>query len=434
LTGLKDGNYTYSESCGDTGLNEPKQEFNIVVDSQVPSFSNRNPLNNTNFTISNIQLNISINDTYSQNMSLSANFSGIYKLNFSSGYTSNSIIIYNLTLSDGFYIYSISANDTAGNENTTQNFTFTVATDTTPPNISLISPQNTSAVTLSNINENIDFKFFVNESSSVCNLFYDNVKIGNSTNSLGSATITSSVSNFGIGRWFVNCTDSFNNAGQSHFFMLDVIQGQTTGGGATASPATGSGGGLSQPAYNSSFGKDYVCSKVNVFINSHANNYTYNEIEILQSEILKDTGYEISKLALSDYIDNSESYCNISRQKHQSLNIPAIQTNFLSISDIKNYSIKVGLNLTWNSYLPIKLYTSSFDYDSESPDSKSIINFLSIPFVIKPSDPYSDTPNFNFYPRIVPLAGLTIAGFGGFWIRKSIKIKKTKKERTDKEK
>ena len=136
----------------------------------------------------------------------------------------------------------------------------------TTPIISLISPSNNSIKTIEFATQSIDFVFSVSVNSSVCNLFYDNSKRANSTNSLNSVTITASATGFGIGQWFVNCTDNINGVvGQSGFFNLDVQVAQSTGGGATASPAIGGGG---QGLPNISFTKEYICSKVNIFVGS----------------------------------------------------------------------------------------------------------------------------------------------------------------------
>lgn len=93
--------------------------------------------------------------------------------------------------------------------------------DTTPPNISLITPFNN---TLNNTHDIINFTYYINETSVSCELIINQTVNTTITDTLGVGVHSISGGRFGEGvyQWKVNCTDSEGNEGSSHFFVLEV--------------------------------------------------------------------------------------------------------------------------------------------------------------------------------------------------------------------
>lgn len=403
-------------------LNSIQSDSEIIIDLTKPSFSNRFPANDSELTSSSVQINITINDTSPLTAVLRGNFSGTFASNVSSNYTSLTNVSFNLTLDSGVYIYSIFANDTAGNENTTQNFTFLVNADVTAPNVTLITPLNNTIITKVSISEITSFTFRVSETSD-CALYYDNsLRRNTSVTAEGIYNVT--VTGFGIGTWLVNCTDSAGNRNQSQVFFLDVRQAQLTGGGAPPSTPSGSGGGLptsqleSIPQYTYTI--EYICSRVKEFIENHTkegiyNSYPSQDLTDLQIRITRELGYSISERTIREYIDYSESYCKIEKGKKKITSpiIPRIE--FLSITNDENITWNDDiLNFTLQSYIPLfgqGINIGSIQYYKEN-NAKGFVDFLNLLFKVKTSDNYGTNPNFILAgPRVISSAVLGIGAY-----------------------
>ena len=244
------------------------------------------------------------------------------------------------------------------------------------PNITIISPSNNSVVILTSLSESVSFVFSVNKNSSICKLFFDDVNIGTSTNSLNTTTITKPVTNFGTFMWFVNCTESINSViGKSDIFILRVEKASTTGGGPSQSSPSGSGGFptselTAEPSYTYTLG--YICNRTNEFIDLRMKNgnfigYNNSEIGLHQLKITKELGYSISERTLREYIDYSESYCNISKKSFILKNV------FSTEDELFNFSLK-PLNYTL-LYIPIQLKIMKIH--------PSLFKFLSVLFKIE---------------------------------------------------
>ena len=441
-TAIPDGHYVVWMLVNDTAGNFANTtNITIQVDGNVPIVQfNTTQFNNDSIINSrSLRINVTINETFFRNATFSLH-NGTNKalaINYTfNDYTPN--VTFSM-LADGNYSYNVTVFDQGNLSASTDTRNITI--DATSPSIILSSPPNNTEKAVTLLTDLIEFRFSVNENSSLCNVFFDNSKRTNSTSSLDATTIFASPTGFGIGQWFVNCTDYANNTGQSPFFNLNVVQAGSSGGGPVASPpggaSGGGGGGLQQPS-SQSFTKDYICSKIKTFVNAHIKNgkyqsYSYNELDALQTEVLKETGYDISKISLAEYIDGSESYCNVSKTQKVSI-LPKNATpgvEFLSIADIKNFTMENQLlNLTFQSYLPIfgDGLNVGFLKDNGDPNSKGLLTITTLFFKVKPSDKYSSEPNFVILgPRIFPLALITLSGWG---IYKYRKLKKRKKDAT----
>lgn len=336
-------------------------------------------------------------------------------LNFTTNMTSDATYCLNVSVTDGIEII-----------NSTTSFNITL--DATAPNATLLSPINNSFVTLSTITEIIQFSFNVAENST-CTLYFDNSRIANSTDTNNNVIYNATVASFGIGEWFVNCSDTTGNKFQSPFFFIDVRQGQQTGGGpAPSSPGGGTGGGISTPSSSEvkyTYTLTYICNRTREFIQNHTikgiyAGYSSEDLVKYKSRITNELGYSISDRTLKEYIDNSESYCGIKKVKSASnkdLNIDPINiTQFLSVTEFNNIELDNNiLNITLHSYIP--LFSDGISIGSikyyEDKNAKGLINLLNLFFRISPSDPYTDNPNFLLFgPRLLPLALIGISSYG----------------------
>lgn len=144
------------------GLNEPSQDFNIVVDNTAPTpivFNISGILNNS---FSNKQLhNITINatDTYSLNATLFLNDVRNSSVFFQSGINTNLTV--NIS-TDGNYTLKIRLNDTAGNE---VNFSYfqSIVIDTEPPSVTQILNRTTANSTSITTETDVNLTFFGGE-------------------------------------------------------------------------------------------------------------------------------------------------------------------------------------------------------------------------------------------------------------------------------
>jgi hypothetical protein len=199
----------------------------LNVDTILPSIRIITPLNNTNTTNTRLNINYSVSDS----------FSGISSCWYSDnlGSSNNSLVncinITGVNWSEGYHNLSIWTNDSAGNINQTSvNF----YVDSLAPSIRLLSPANSYSEISSSAT--INFQFNISEASDIknCTLYLNNVAYENTSfinkSSINSISISSITS--GTYSWFVNCTDLFENKGNSSInsFIITAPIAQTTGG------------------------------------------------------------------------------------------------------------------------------------------------------------------------------------------------------------
>ena len=158
------------------------------------------------------------------------NSSGIFEANatnstLTSGYI-NSISIY---LEDSNeIIWNVICNDTDGND-ISYAYNISLKVDTSPPNITIFSPNNNSG----DKDGNLNFIYRIDDASNVtnCSLSFLN-KINLTNISLtNNVNLSFTLNSLDIGRfnWNINCTDSLNNSAQTIERFLSVIKSITFG-------------------------------------------------------------------------------------------------------------------------------------------------------------------------------------------------------------
>jgi len=160
------------------GLNNPKQDFNIVVDNTIPTpivFNISGILNNTFYNKQLVNITINATDTYSLNATLFIN-----NMINSSGKLNSTLTI---NLSDGNYTFKVRLNDTSGNE---INFSYfqsividtIIPTFTNPRNLTLSGSNTILTTTDVNISVNLsDIYLIKNDKLSVFNYSLENIDI-----------------------------------------------------------------------------------------------------------------------------------------------------------------------------------------------------------------------------------------------------------------
>ena len=232
---LTGGTYNYSGCVEDNGGNINCTESRTytftpsIADTSVPNVSIITPLNYSNFSLTTVVFNVSVNDS-SQNISVIFQFSNGTGLYFNRT-TQNLSGFYNFTLdtaivTEGLQNMTVFANDSANNQNNTQKVFFTV--DRTFPNITLLTPINDSNFSLSSSNQT----FYINVSElNFVNLVlfsFDNASTGfnvTAVNNSGTWNISYNVSTLAEGfhevTVFANDSSGNLNKTQKIYFTTD---------------------------------------------------------------------------------------------------------------------------------------------------------------------------------------------------------------------
>ncbi len=132
-----DTNHTfYARIKDNTSLNSTNKTFNITADNYRPNLSVLLPIDGGNYSTRNAPLNYTIDD----------NGSGInkvwYTINGSGNVTTNGSNTTANFSGDGYWVLQVWVNDTLGWANNSTNITILI--DTTKPNLTLYSPNNTN--------------------------------------------------------------------------------------------------------------------------------------------------------------------------------------------------------------------------------------------------------------------------------------------------
>ncbi|UCE37216.1 MAG: right-handed parallel beta-helix repeat-containing protein [Thermoplasmata archaeon] len=131
-----DANYILEIYALDTHGNAITQWFNITIDSTPPSITLNSPHNNS-YIIWNVEINLTISDDNLGEVSYIKDDNGVLYLSFPYNIDTDS-------WEDGRHVIEVTAEDLAGNLRREQ-FVFTK--DTTPPVITLNSPENNTIIT-----------------------------------------------------------------------------------------------------------------------------------------------------------------------------------------------------------------------------------------------------------------------------------------------
>ena len=242
ITNIKNGGYKWncraSDNSSNRAFNETNRTFTVTVtggDTVKPTnVSLAKPRNYYNQSAnSTVLFNITArDDTNLRNISIFTNTSGTWKRNETAvkNGTINSSNFTITNIKDGTYKWGGQACDAGGNCNWSSNRTFTI--DTTLPTVKLRTPTNLSTITTPS--KQVNFTYNVTDTNVVknCSLWLSNANtpktlLKNATDITITKTInqTFNVTNFKGGQynWKVQCTDNFNNKGNSSRFNFTLI-------------------------------------------------------------------------------------------------------------------------------------------------------------------------------------------------------------------
>ena len=205
------GSQNYSSASSWIFLN-----ISSIVDNIKPLISfGSSSMTSGNYSRNYISIQVSASDTNLNRIVFNLfNTTGIFNTTILS--STGSVIFYNLP--DNTYYFNATANDTAGNRNSTSTRTFTL--DTTPPRLNILSP----ADNFNSTNSNQNFVFNASDSNRFnCTLYMDrqgylgnfSISINSSVLSNANTTLNASALTNKTYSWFVNCSDAAGNSNMS---------------------------------------------------------------------------------------------------------------------------------------------------------------------------------------------------------------------------
>ena len=213
-----DGQYLWSARACDLLSNcNNTPNRTIIIDTKAPNIVINSPINNTNFSYSNITFNITATDPTLINISIIGNWTGSYIINqTNSTPVSNNPVLFtiNVTQANGYYTWYSRSCDQLSQCNSSSNHTILI--DRTFPNLTInpSSPNNLS----SGIN-NITINYTVVDtldSNISCNITLDNIvnaTIGTTNNTATTYTINNIKQ--GNSTWYISCYDDAININNS---------------------------------------------------------------------------------------------------------------------------------------------------------------------------------------------------------------------------
>ncbi|MDD5181910.1 MAG: Ig-like domain-containing protein [Candidatus Nanoarchaeia archaeon] len=188
----------------------------ITVDALKPKISITYPTNNLNISSSTLVVNTTTNETNPNRLLVYVNGALTNNTTYSSGEQNNTIV---LTLADGTYVVYATATDTAGNSNTTSNYT--VMIDTTAPTLNIITPTNNS---YQNRNNTI-----VNWTVNDTNYNYTYIELYNSTDDLAAnGTVPYTFGPYTYPNYIVNWTDVPDEVYRLVLVAYDIVANNRT--------------------------------------------------------------------------------------------------------------------------------------------------------------------------------------------------------------
>ncbi|MBI5036175.1 hypothetical protein HZC09_02420 [Candidatus Micrarchaeota archaeon] len=238
VTGVAEGTHNYTVYVNDSaGRVNSNGTFSITVDRTQPnslSFVSPTLGNASTSTVSYVFVNMSFSETHPDSCVLEFNnaTAANYTMTLNGSYCYRNLTVSN----EGNFNYTVFMNDSAGNGNVSARRFVTINLDSTPPSVTMVSPEN--AVTLSSTPA---FTFFYNDavsSTASCVLYLDANAVGLNS-SVVNNTDTSLQSNVTVTAsphsWTVNCTDARGNTGASAVYSFTLSTGGS--GGAPEAPA-----------------------------------------------------------------------------------------------------------------------------------------------------------------------------------------------------
>ncbi|KAF0200180.1 MAG: hypothetical protein FD167_5757, partial [bacterium] len=157
---------------------------NFTVDTKVPAFTARSPANNS-LSLPDVTFSFTANDANPYAAVLYFNRTGVWTRNQTLNFTGASTSFNVTTINDTFIVWAITINDTAGNVNTTENFTLRI--DNVKPRINA----SLNNVTPLRINMRVNMTANVSDETelSFCQ-FIDNQSLANGAKQFINKTVT----------------------------------------------------------------------------------------------------------------------------------------------------------------------------------------------------------------------------------------------------
>ena len=142
---------------------------------------------------------------------------------------------------------------------------------------------------------------------------------------------------------------------------------------------------------------------------------TSSNISYLQNVVKNDTGVILSEGYLIQYIKYPESYCNTTKNHSFAPTIQQPQIIYQSEPKADN-----DVNSSAYTIVPTGISIDNLKYYDDR-NAKGILKFMSVFFIMSPSDPYSKNP--NYYISGVKLVPIFIVLLSLFLIYKFKKFK-----------
>lgn len=239
------GSHTLYLYANDTLENKAVQTVNFTITLGAPSITLRSPANNLFHNASSIKFNYTATDPDLNACELWGNFTGTFVKNQSNAtIVSAQESIFNLSLSDGSYLWNIQCNDTLGNQATAGNRTFRI--DTLSPSVTLSQPTGTKTS-----RNNIPLEFTATDTN--LNTCWYNVYRG-TNNEIPNTTIScssSSAFNVTLDATFTLTLYANDSAGNNNAstisFTVDTTPPSSSDGGSSGGGSSGGGSGGGTP-------------------------------------------------------------------------------------------------------------------------------------------------------------------------------------------
>ena len=303
---LSNGSYSYTAMAVDSSGNQNSNTLsftvnvssnttNITNDTIAPSVTLISPANGTSAPPTFYNFTFNVSDT-SNISACNLIFDGALSANHTTVNKSIINVMNKSSIAVDMHNWSINCTDIYNNTgNSSLRFLTVTSTpavvpnDTAPPSVTLISPANGTSARTTFYN----FTFNVSDASNIstCNLIFDGALSANHTTVNKSIINVMNKSSIAVGlhNWSINCTDIYNNTGNSLLSLLTVtstpVVTPNDNGGGGGGGGGGSGGGRIKTYYNLKEGPNilYPYKDLEITLNmTHGEEHRLNIIEINQ--------------------------------------------------------------------------------------------------------------------------------------------------------